>query len=148
MTHRLPRTCFPAQEQVPGILGIRVLQLNMRYSSFGLTLLQQFLATSSHDVLLLQDPPAAIISGKIPLPGYALILSPGPVNDHPTQSARPLAAILLRSTFIYQHLPATHRRFCGVLLSTQRGKIALISAYLHHTDGSGLTELQSLVTST
>ena len=148
MTHRLPRTCFPAQEQVPGILGIRVLQLNMRYSSFGLTLLQQFLATSSHDVLLLQDPPAAIISGKIPLPGYALILSPGPVNDPPTQSARPLAAILLRSTFIYQHLPATHRRFCGVLISTQRGKIALISAYLHHTDGSGLTELQSLVTST
>lgn len=148
MTNPVPRTCFPAQDQDPGLQGIRVLQLNMRYSNFGLTLLQQYLVTSSYDAILLQDPPADIISGKISVSGYNIILSPGPMDEHPAQSDRPLAAILLRSPLIYQHLPSSHRRLCGVMISTRSGKLALLSAYIHHTDGTGLFELQSLVTTT
>ena len=141
------RTCFPAQKQDPSILGIRALQINMRYSNFGLTLLQQFLANSFYEVILIQDPPADIITGKAFLSGYQIVLSPGPVDAHPAQSDRPLAAIMLHSSFLFHHLPSTHRRLCGVMLSTRRGKIALISAYLHHIDGCGLVELHSLLTS-
>ena len=147
MTSHSNRTCSPAQGQVSDQLGIRVLQINMRYSNFGLTLLQQFLATSSYDVLLIQDPPIDIINGKAFLPEFHVILSPGSVNAQPSQSHRPLATIMVRSSFKFLHLPSSHRRLCGVLLSTRRGKIAIISAYIHHLDGSGLNELHSLMTS-
>ena len=46
----------------------------------------------------------------------------------------------------YQLLPSIHRRLCGLLLSTRRGQLALISGYIHYADGSGLPELSSLLT--
>ena len=124
---------------------LRIVQVNMRYSHFGFTLLQQFLRHHSVDILLIQDPPQAILSGQGNLPGYDFIVSSS--SDSVEHAHRPLTAIVLRSCLHYTPLPCVHRRICGILLSTCRGPLALFSAYLHHVGGEGLVPLSSLIAS-
>ena len=119
--------------------GLDFLQINMRYCHFGYVLLQKFLQDQAQDVILIQDPPRAILSGEGFFPGYDLILSS---TFHPEDhDNRPLSAILLRSSLPFQPLPPAHPRLCGALLSTRRGLVAIISAYICHTDGDGLGAL-------
>ena len=125
--------------------GLRVLQVNLRYSHFGFTMLQQFLQSNPIDVILIQDPPQVILSGQGFLPGYNFIISDNfDPSDH---SRRPLSAIVLRSSLRFQRLPPVHRRLSGALISTRRGQLAVISAYIRHGDGEGTSELSVLVSS-
>ena len=125
--------------------GLRVLQVNLRYSHFGFTMLQQFLQSNPIDVILIQDPPQVILSGQGFLPGYNFIISDNfAPSDH---SRRPLSAIVLRSSLRFQRLPPVHRRLSGALISTRRGQLAVISAYICHGDGEGTSELLVLVSS-
>ena len=118
----------------------------MRYCHFGYVLLQKFLQDQAQDVILIQDPPRAILSGEGFFPGYDLILSS---TFHPEDhDNRPLSAILLRSFLPFQPLPPAHPRLCGALLSTRRGPVAIISAYIRHTDGDGLGALAQMVAAT
>lgn len=102
-------------------------------------MLQQFLKTNPIDVILIQDPPQVILNGQGFLPGFNFIISSD--FDPSNHSDRPLAAIVLHSSLHFQRLPPGHRRLSGALLSTRRGQVALISAYIHHGDGEGLTAL-------
>ena len=126
--------------------GLQFLQINLRYCHFGYTLLQQFLRTKSVDVILIQDPPKAILSGEGFFPGYNVNL---PTTFDPDDHAnRPLVAILIRSSLHFQPLPSPSQRVCGVLVSTRHGPVAFISAYIRHSDGDGLGTLVDFVTAT
>ena len=56
-------------------------------------------------------------------------------------------AIVLRSSLRFQRLPSVHRRLSGALISTRRGQLAIISAYIRHGDGEGISDLSVLVSS-
>ena len=143
--HDSSRDGEPAQPQSPAAPGLRVLQVNLRFSHFGFTMLQQFLKTNPIDVILIQDPPQVILNGQGCLPGFNFIISSD--FDPSNHSDRPLAAIVLRSSLHFQRLPPGHRRLSGALLSIRRGQLALISAYIHHGDGEGLTALSDMLSS-
>lgn len=134
-----------ARDPSQAIGGLQFLQINLRYSHFGFTMLQQFLRNNQKDVILIQDPPMDILTGQGYLPGYDFLVSSDCVPlDH---SARPLAAILIRSSLTFERISGSHRRICGALISTRRGRLAIFSAYIHHVDGDGLDALSSFVTS-
>ena len=121
MTHHdSSREGEPAQPQSPAAPGLRVLQVNLRFSHFGFTMLQQFLKTNPIDVILIQDPPQVLLNGQGFLPGFNFIISSD--FDPSNHSDRPLAAIVLRSSLHFQRLPPGHRRLSGALLSTRRGQ--------------------------
>ena len=63
-----------AQTPPSPVPGLRVLQVNLRYSHFGFTMLQQFLQSNPIDVILIQDPPQVILSGQGFLHGYNFII--------------------------------------------------------------------------
>ena len=80
---------------------IQFLQLNMRYSSYGLSLLSQFLTTSRIDVVLIQDPPADLQCNRGKVPGFVTILPPQGVGSESSTMERPLVAILVRSSLAF-----------------------------------------------
>ena len=122
-----------------------VLQLNMRGMEDCTELLIQFLSSHAVDVLLLQDIPPGLRRGTA-FRGYELYLPLQAVGADPSESDDPEVAILLRTGLVGRSLDFAHPRLCGVTVSTRRGPLALISAYIQHTSGEGLTELSSLVT--
>ena len=124
---------------------LHVLQLNMRRSTTGADLLRQFLTTQSVDVLLIQDPPLALRHGES-FPGYDLFLPHQQLGTSPSQFEEPLTTILLRTTLSARSIDFAHPRVCGVVVSTQRGPLALFSAYFQPTSGAGLMELSSILT--
>ena len=142
-----PLLCTRAQG-APGELSsaLRILQLNMRHSSYSLDLLLQFLQTNRHDIVLIQDPPVALQSGRRSLPGYEVFLS-RPCSWQPNNPAarRSLTAVLVRTSLRSQPCPGNFRRACGILVETRQGKVALISAYIRHLRGEGLEDLSTLV---
>ena len=118
---------------------LQILQLNMRHSSYSLDLLVQFLQQDRHDIVLIQDPPEALQSGRRSLPGYEVFLS-RPCSWQPNNPSvrRSLTAILARTSLRAQPCPGTFRRACGILVETRQGKVALLSAYIRHLRGEGL----------
>ena len=125
---------------------LRILQLNMRHSSYSLDLLVQFLQRDRHDIILIQDPPEALQSGRRSLPGYEVFLSrPCRWQPNNPSARRSLTAILARTSLCSQPCPGTFRRACGILVDTRQGKVALLSAYIRHLRGEGLEDLSQLV---
>ena len=110
-----------------------------------LVLLNQHLATSPSDVLLLQDPPQVLVSGEDTPIGYDLYLPLQSTNFEATLT-RPLVAILVKSTLRVRSIPFCHDRVCGVFVSTAKGLLALISAYISHVGAAGLDALASMAT--
>ena len=140
----------PSSVRGPGVpqgsSALRILQLNMRHSSYSLDLLIQFLQTDRHDVVLIQDPPEALQSGRRSLPGYEVFLSrPCRWQPNNPSARRSLTAILARTSLRSQPCPGTFRRACGILVETRQGKVALLSAYIRHLRGEGLEDLTTLI---
>ena len=125
---------------------IQFLQLNMHYSSYGLTLLSQFLATSMIDVVLIQDPPADLQCNRGKVPGFVTILPPQGMGSKSSTMEKPLVAILVRSSLAFQRLHLADRRVCGILISTGHAPLAVVTSYLHFIGGQGLTALSSMLT--
>ena len=126
----------------PRRADLRILQLNMPHSSYSLDLLVQFLQHDRHDIVLIQDPPEALQSGRRSLPGYEVFLSrPCCWQPNNPSARRSLIAILARTSLCSQPCPRTFRRACGILVETQQGTVALLSAYIRHLCGEGLEDL-------
>ena len=105
----------------------------------------RFLEENAFDVLLIQDPPEAFRVGKGFVRGFDVILPSRAADVLPSPSEGPLTAIVARTSLHVQPIHFCHRRLCGVFVSTRRGPIAFISAYLQFSDGAGLEALPSLV---
>ena len=118
----------------------------MRHSSYSLDLLIQFLQTDRHDIVLIQDPPAALQSGRRSLPGYEVFLSrPCSWQPNNPSARRSLTAIMAKTSLRSQPCPGTFRRACGILVETRQGTVALLFAYIRHLRGEGLEDLSTLV---
>ena len=108
---------------------MRVLQLNMRGMADCSDLLTQLLSDHAIDALLLQDIPSGLRSGTV-FRGYELYLPLQAMGTSSSGSADPQVAILLRTGLSGRSLDLSHPRLCGVVVSTRRGPVALISAYI------------------
>ena len=130
----------------PGSPHLRLLQLNMQRSSYSLDLLIQFLHHNHCDIVLIQDPPEALQSGRRIITGYEVFLSRPSSWQLGTPSARrSLTAILARTSLHAQPCPGHFGRACGIFVETRQGKVALISTYIRHLWGEGLQDLSLLL---
>ena len=130
----------------PGSPHLRLLQLNMRRSSYSLDLLLQFLHHNHCDIVLIQDPLEALQSGRRIITGYEVFLSrPSNWQLGPPSARRSLTAILARTSLHAQPCPGHFGRACGIFVETRQGKVALISAYIRHLRGEGLHDLSLLM---
>ena len=77
--------------------------------------------------------------------GYELYL-PTRALTTGTPPILPLVAILVCSTLRVRPIPFPHCRVCGIFVSTAHRPLALLSAYIRHTDAAGLDALTSMVT--
>lgn len=104
----------------------------------------QFLSDHRADVLLLQEIPSGLRRGES-FPGYEVFLPLSELGVSSSESDDPQTAILVRAGLSARSLDFAHPRMCGVVVSTRRGPVALISAYIRNTTGEGLTQLSPLV---
>ena len=77
--------------------------------------------------------------------GFRTFLPTRAQGSLPSPSEDPLVAILVRDSLRVQPISYVHHRMCGVLISSSKGPIALISAYIHFVEGGGLADLSSMV---
>ena len=118
--------------------------LNMRHSSVCFHLLVEFLRQQPCDILLLQDTCDALRTLHGGIPGYTLFLPSRRGGGF--AEAFPLVAVLVRSSLRAHPIEFSNQRMCGVFVSTPRGPIACISAYIHHHRGLGLEALSAMMT--
>ena len=130
----------------PGSPPLRLLQLNMRHSSYSLDLLIQFLRHDHYDIILIQDPPEALQSGRRHITGYEVFFSrPSHLPPSTPSVHRSLTAVLARTSLHAQPCPGHFGRACGIFVDTRQGKVALISSYIRHLRGEGLEDLSLLL---
>ena len=130
----------------PGSPHLRLLQLNMRHSSYSLDLLIQFLRHDHYDIILIQDPPEALQSGRRHITGYEVFFSrPSHLPPSTPSVHRSLTAVLACTSLHAQPCPGHFGRACGIFVDTRQGKVALISSYIRHLRGEGLEDLSLLL---
>ena len=127
-----------------GMRTLSFLHLNMRHSSICGHLLIEYLRHHSVDVLMLQDTCDSLRSSFGSLAGYSLFLPSR--RGGGCDSAGPLVAVLVRSSLHARSIDFSNQRLCGVILSTPRGEMAFISAYIHYRQGLGLEALSAMLT--
>ena len=99
---------------------LRLLKLNMWESSFSLDLLIQFLQHNHCDIVLIQDPPEALQSGRRIITGYEVFLSRPSSWQLGTPSAcGSLSAILARASLHAQPCLGHFGRACGIFVETR-----------------------------
>ena len=131
--------------------GLKILQFNLQHSSFNFSLLSRYVEENKVDILLLQDPPKRLKLGSNPMRGFSLFLPSAPRgNAHQSFSVSegPLTAILARSSLYMRQIPYEHNRLCGIWISTPKGPVAVLCAYIHCLQAEGLVALEHLVSET
>ena len=118
----------------------------MHHSTLSFDLLTQFLSEKRVDVLLIQDLVEDLRTGRRRIRGFECFLPPHEAGVSRTRSTGPLVAILVRTSIPVRPLTSGHCRVHGVVVSTRRGPLALISAYIHFLHGEGLEALSSIIT--
>ena len=118
----------------------------MRHSSVCKHLLIEFLSRQPVDILLLQDTSDDLRTQFGGIRGYSLFLPSR--RGGGCDAVTPLVAVLVREPLRARPISFGNQRMCGVFLSTPRGAIACISAYIHHRDGAGLGALSAMLTAT
>jgi hypothetical protein len=119
------------------------LQLNCQRSETTWTLTFQELAGGDFlaDVLLIQDPPLSVATGRTGLPGFRAVIARG------SDSVTPQAAIFIRDSLRFRSVPPFGPRVAVAELLGESGTTTtIISAYVRHTSGEGLDDLRRAVT--
>ena len=119
--------------------GVSFMQMNFRSSETTWILCQQELLDRQMqpDVILIQDPPFSVCMGKNIFRGYRAIR---PVSHGPCH-----VAILIREGLRFQAARPFGRRVVGVELKGNEGPVMILSAYLRHTTGEGLSDLAKAI---
>ena len=127
-----------------GMRALSFMHLNMRHSSICGHLLIEYLRHHSVDVLMLQDTCDSLRTSFGGIAGYSLFLPSR--RGGGCDTAGPLVAVLVRSSLCARPIDFSNQRMCGVMLSTPRGEMAFISAYIHYHQGLGLEALSAMLT--
>ena len=123
----------------PPTTGIQFMQMNFRGSETTWILCQQELSDRNlrPDVILVQDPPFSVCVGKNVFRGYRLIR---PVSHGPCH-----VVILLRDRLRFRAARPFGRRVLGVELLGREGPVMALSAYIRHSTGDGLADLDRAI---
>ena len=113
------------------------MQLNFRSSETTWILCQQELIDRQlhPDVILVQDPPFSVCMGKNVFRGYRLIR---PASHGPCH-----VVILIRDCMRFRSARPFGRRVVGVELVGSEGPVMALSAYIRHSTGEGLSDLDN-----
>ena len=84
------------------------------------------------DILLIQEPPLALVRWEWSFPGYRIYIASGP---------NPLTAIMVHVSLSSRFVDLEGDRVCGVVVTTQVGNLWVFSAYVHYLTGVGLDQL-------
>ena len=119
--------------------GISFMQMNFRGSETTWILCQQELADRDlrPDVILVQDPPFSVCVGKNVFRGYRVIK---PASHGPCH-----ALILIRDCLRFRTARPFGRRVVGLELLGSEGPVLVLSAYIRHTTGDGLDDLDRAI---
>ena len=115
------------------------MQLNFRRSETTWMLCQQeFLDQRTFpDIILVQDPPSSVMGGKNIFSGYRIVRAPG------RGQGLGKVAIAFRASLRCRGLRPFGPRVALLELAGTDGPIILISAYIRHSSGEGLGDLEA-----
>ena len=119
--------------------GISIMQMNFRGSETTWILCQQELLDRNvrPDIILVQDPPFSVCMGKNVSRGYKLIR---PVSHGPC-----FVVVLVRDNVRVRSARPFGRRVVGVEIVGSDGPLVVMSAYLRHSTGEGLDDLDRTI---
>ena len=109
-------------------------QLNARHSPPVLEIMGRIFHKRKFDILLIQEPPLALVRREWTLPGYRIYLASG---------SNPQAAIIVHGSICSQAINTVGDRMCGIIVSTSVGKLWVFSSYIQHCTGLGLDQLST-----
>ena len=117
------------------------LQLNFRKSEMTWILCSQELLDRrmSPDVVLIQDPPSSVMRGKNIFRGYRAICAPG------RGEGLGQVAILIKNSLKFRRLRPFGPRVVAVEVISTDGPFIVLSAYLRHSSGEGLGDLEAAI---
>ena len=119
--------------------GVSFMQMNFRGSETTWILCQQEMADRDlrPDVILVQDPPFSVCVGKNVFRGYRVI--------RPTSHGPCHVLILIRDCLRFRSARPFGRRVVGLELLGPEGPMMALSAYIRHTTGEGLDDLDRAI---
>ena len=120
---------------------LNFLQLNFRKSETTWILCNQELIDrgKSPDIVLIQDPPHSVVMGMNIFQGYRAVCAPGR-GDGVGQ-----VAILIKNFLQFKRLRPFGPRVLALEVAGTNGPIIVISAYIRHSSGEGLDDLEVAV---
>ena len=84
------------------------------------------------DILLIQEPPLALVRREWSFPSYRIYIASGP---------NPLTAIMVHVSLSSHLVDLEGDRVCGAVVTTQVGNLWVFSAYIRYLMGVGLDQL-------
>ena len=120
---------------------LNFLQLNFRKSETTWILCNQELIDrgESPDIVLIQDPPYSVTMGKNIFQGYRAVCAPG------RGEGLGQAAILVKNFLQFKRLRPFGPRVVAIEVVGTDGPIIIISAYIRHSSGEGLDDLETAI---
>ena len=109
-----------------------ICQINARHSLLVMESLGRIAFERHIDVLLIQEPPLALVRREWSLRGYRIYVATG----NPS-----LTAIMVRSDLSTSAVDVHGSRLCGIVLRSNIGNIWLFSSYIRSVTGEGLDHL-------
>ena len=118
------------------MMGKRLIigQINARRSPPVMEILGRVFNERKIDILLIQEPPLALVRREWSFPGYRIYVASGP---------NPLTAIMVNVSLASSAVELEGDRVCGAVVNTHLGKLWLFSAYIRYLTGAGLDQLSS-----
>ena len=116
------------------MMGKRLIigQINARRSPPVMEILGRVSIERKMDILLIQEPPLALVRREWSFPGYRIYIASGP---------NPLTAIMVHVSLSSRLVDLEGDRVCGVVVTTKLGNFWVFSAYIRYLTGVGLDQL-------
>ena len=116
------------------MMGKRLIigQINARRSPPVMEILGRVSIERTMDILLIQEPPLALVRWEWYFPGYRMYVASGP---------NPLTAVMVHVSLLSRSVDLEGDRVCGVVVSTKLGNFWVFSAYICYLIGVGLDQL-------
>ena len=107
-------------------------QVNARRSPPVMEILGRVSIERKMDILLIQEPPLALVRWEWSFPGYRIYVASGP---------NPLTAIMVHVSLSSRSVDLEGDRVCGVVVPTKLGNFWVFLAYIRYLTGVGLDQL-------
>ena len=116
------------------MMGKRLIigQINARRSPLVMEILGRVSIERKMYILLIQEPPLALVRQEWSFPGYRIYVASGP---------NPLTAIMVHVSLLSRFVELEGDRVCGAMVTTHVGNLWVFLAYIRYLTGVGLDQL-------